>query len=94
MDGAFCEFSEIEKIEYMERLQKNDVVNIEMECSAFAALTYHAGIKSAIVCVTFLDRLKHDQVRKTNFNFQIFKKTIDILFFYTLKLKKKNVIKA
>ncbi|XKL59526.1 hypothetical protein PGB90_000542 [Kerria lacca] len=62
MDGAFCEFSEIEKIEYMERLQKNDVVNIEMECSAFAALTYHAGIKSAIVCVTFLDRLKHDQL--------------------------------
>ena len=63
MDGAFCEFSEIEKLEYLERLQKNGVVNIEMECSAFAALTYHAGIKSAIVCVTYLDRLKHDQVR-------------------------------
>lgn len=62
MDGAFCEFSEIEKLEYLERLQKNGVVNIEMECSAFAALTYHAGIKSAIVCVAYLDRLKHDQV--------------------------------
>lgn len=62
MDGAFCEFSEIEKLEYLERLQKNGVVNIEMESAAFAALTYHAGIKSAIVCVTYLDRLKHDQI--------------------------------
>lgn len=64
MDGAFCEFSEIEKTEYLERLQKNNVVNIEMESLAFAALTYHAGIKCAIVCVTYLDRLKHDQVSR------------------------------
>lgn len=63
MDGAFCEFSEMERQEYLERLQKNGVINIEMESSAFAALTYHAGIKSAIVCVAYLDRLKHDQVR-------------------------------
>ncbi|XP_065218420.1 uridine phosphorylase 1-like [Planococcus citri] len=62
MDGAFCDFSEIEKLEYLERLQKNSVVNIEMECLALAALTYHAGIKCAIVCVAYLDRLKHDQI--------------------------------
>lgn len=71
MDGAFCEFSEIEKLEYLERLQKNGVVNIEMESAAFAALTYHAGIKSAIVCVTYLDRLKHDQVYVINLSVHI-----------------------
>lgn len=62
MDGAFCEFSEEERLEYLEKLQKNGVVNIEMESLAFAALTYHAGIKSAVVCVTLVDRLKNDQI--------------------------------
>lgn len=33
-----------------------------MESSTFAALTYAAGIRAAIVCVTLLDRLKGDQV--------------------------------
>ena len=33
-----------------------------MESLSFAALTHHAGIKSAVVCVTIVDRLKGDQV--------------------------------
>lgn len=49
-------------MEYLERLHKAGVVNIEMESLAFAALTHHAGIKAAVVCVTLLDRLKGDQV--------------------------------
>ncbi|XP_034939776.1 uridine phosphorylase 1-like [Chelonus insularis] len=62
LDGAFCDYTEKDKIDYLRRLQKAGVVNIEMEASAFAAFTYHAGIRAAIVCVTFLDRLKGDQV--------------------------------
>ncbi|KOB71182.1 Uridine phosphorylase 1 [Operophtera brumata] len=34
-----------------------------MESLAFAALTHHAGIKAAVICVTLLDRLKGDQGR-------------------------------
>lgn len=49
---------------YMESLNKTGIINIEMESLSFAALTHHAGIKSAVVCVTLLDRLKGDQVRK------------------------------
>lgn len=63
MDGAFCDFTEEEKMEYLEKLKANGVRNIEMESLAFAALTHHAGIKAAVVCVTLLDRLKGDQVR-------------------------------
>ncbi|XP_058830389.1 uridine phosphorylase 1 isoform X1 [Topomyia yanbarensis] len=62
LDGAFCEFSEQDKMDYLEKLRDFGVVNIEMECTIFAALTHHAGIKAAIVCVTLLDRLKGDQV--------------------------------
>ncbi|XP_044005366.1 uridine phosphorylase 1-like isoform X2 [Aphidius gifuensis] len=62
LDGAFCDFSEQDKLDYLTKLQKAGVVNIEMESTAFAALTHHAGISAAIVCVTLLDRLKGDQV--------------------------------
>ncbi|CAK9832923.1 Uridine phosphorylase 1 [Anthophora retusa] len=62
MDGAFCEFSENDKLDYLQKVKKAGVINIEMESLAFAALTHHAGIRSAVVCVTLLDRLKGDQV--------------------------------
>ena len=41
------------------------VSNMEMEALVFAALTNMAGIRSAVVCVTLLDRLKGDQVDST-----------------------------
>lgn len=62
LDGAFCDYSETEKMEYLENLKRYGVKNIEMECIPFAALTHQAGIKAAQICVTFLDRLKGDQV--------------------------------
>lgn len=62
LDGAFCDFTENEKMDYLTKVHKSGVVNIEMESLAFAALTHHAGITSAVVCVTLLDRLKGDQV--------------------------------
>lgn len=62
LDGAFCEFSENDKMEYLNKLQEAGVINIEMESLSFAALTHHAGIQSAVVCVTLIDRLKGDQV--------------------------------
>lgn len=62
LDGAFCEYTEADKMEYLQQLRNQGVVNIEMEAIPFAALTHHAGIKAAIVCVTLLDRLKGDQV--------------------------------
>lgn len=49
-------------MEYLTKLNDFGVVNIEMESTIFAALTYHAGIRAAVVCVTLLDRLKGDQV--------------------------------
>ena len=62
LDGAFCDFSENDKMEYLNKLKDQGIVNIEMESSIFAALTHHAGIKAAIVCVALLNRLNGDQV--------------------------------
>lgn len=68
MDGAFCEYNEQDKIDYLNKLKESGVVNIEMEAIPFAALTHHAGIKAAIICVALLDRFKGDQVNITKHN--------------------------
>lgn len=62
LDGAFCEYGEEEKLEFLRKLANFGVVNIEMECTVFGAMTYMAGIRGAIVCVALLDRLHGDQV--------------------------------
>ena len=42
--------------------------NMEMEALVFGALTHMAGVRSAVVCVTLLDRLKGDQVATESIN--------------------------
>ncbi|XP_011497628.1 PREDICTED: uridine phosphorylase 1-like [Ceratosolen solmsi marchali] len=66
LDGAFCKHTIADKMDYLAKLQEAGVVNIEMECTAFAALTYQAGIKAGICCVAMLDRFKGDQIRTSN----------------------------
>ena len=63
MDGAFCSYTKQDKLDYLQWLNEGGVSNIEMESTCFAALTHQAGIRSAVVCVTLLDRLNEDQVR-------------------------------
>jgi uridine phosphorylase len=62
LDGAFCDFTEKDKMNFLHKCKDFGVVNIEMEATIFGALTHHAGIKAAIVCVALLNRLHGDQV--------------------------------
>jgi uridine phosphorylase len=62
VDGAFCEYTETDKLNYLKKLHDFGLVNIEMESTMFAAFTHYAGIKAAIVCIAFLNRLNGDQV--------------------------------
>jgi len=62
LDGAICEYKEEDKMAYLQDVASKGVTNMEMEALVFAALTHLAGIRSAVVCVTLLDRLKGDQV--------------------------------
>jgi len=62
LDGAFCDYTEDQKQAFLNRLQAFGVANIEMESCAFSALTHMAGFRSAIVCVSLVDRLNEDQI--------------------------------
>ncbi|KAI0207716.1 Uridine phosphorylase 2 [Lamellibrachia satsuma] len=62
LDGAFCDYTEEDKINFLQRAHQEGVCNIEMESLCFAAMCCHAKVKGAVVCVTILDRLKGDQV--------------------------------
>lgn len=62
MDGAFCDYTEKEKLDFLSKLHDANIKNMEMESLAFAALTHHAGIRAAVICVTLLNRLNGDQV--------------------------------
>merc|ERR1719245_2824645 len=61
LDGAICEYKE-EEMDYLKEVAKHGVKNMEMEALVFGALTHMAGVRSAVVCVTLLDRLKGDQI--------------------------------
>lgn len=61
-DGAFCDITMNDHIQYLKEISDKGVQNIEMEATAIASLCHKAGYKSAIVCVTLLDRLQGDQV--------------------------------
>lgn len=76
MDGAFCDYTEKEKMSYIHHLERSGVTNIEMESLAFAALTHHAGIRAAVICVSLLDRIRGDQV---HFNFILYAALIEAL---------------
>ena len=62
LDGAFCEFSEVEKMKFLEEAHHAGVRNIEMESLVVASLCQRAGIEAAIVCVTLVNRLQNDQI--------------------------------
>ncbi|XP_033107814.1 uridine phosphorylase 2-like [Anneissia japonica] len=66
LDGAVCEYSEKDKMDYLRRAYKKGVRNFEMEAPCFGAMCKKTGIQANVVCVTFLDRLKGDQVTATN----------------------------
>ena len=63
LDGAICEYTEADKMAFLRHVSQQGVVSMEMEALVFAAMTHLAGIRSAVVCVTLLDRLQGDQVR-------------------------------
>ncbi|CAG9836927.1 unnamed protein product [Diabrotica balteata] len=62
LDGAFCNYTEEDKMNFLKLLQSKGVSNIEMEATTFAAFTQAAGIKAGIICVALLNRLEGDQI--------------------------------
>ena len=62
LDGAFCNYTEEDKQAFLRLLHEKGVRNIEMESTVFSALLNRAGIRSAVICTTLLDRFHGDQI--------------------------------
>ncbi|XP_053619991.1 uridine phosphorylase 1-like isoform X2 [Plodia interpunctella] len=62
LDGPFCDYTEADKMAFLQKLRAAGVRNIEMEATAFAAFTHQAGVRAAIVCVALLNRFNGDQI--------------------------------
>ncbi|XP_074623267.1 uridine phosphorylase 1-like isoform X2 [Acropora palmata] len=62
IDGAFCDYKEDDKKEFLQKIHDAGVRNIEMESVCFAAMCNRAHVPAAILCVTLVDRLKGDQI--------------------------------
>ena len=60
LDGAFCDYTEEDKIEYLKKAHSLGCRNVEMESCAFSSLCHRAGVRGAVVCVTLIDRLQSD----------------------------------
>ncbi|OUC44222.1 putative uridine phosphorylase [Trichinella nativa] len=62
LDGAFCDYSKEEKLQFLQKAHLKGVKNIEMESSCFSAFCTRANVRAAVICVTLLNRLEQDQI--------------------------------
>ena len=49
-------------MDFLETARDHGVKNIEMESLQFGAFCHKLGVRSAVICVAFLNRLHGDQV--------------------------------
>ncbi|XP_055065662.2 uridine phosphorylase 1 [Misgurnus anguillicaudatus] len=62
LDGAFCSYTEEDKMRYLDQICKAGVCNIEMESTVFAAMCKQSNLRAAVVCVTIVNRMNGDQI--------------------------------
>jgi len=75
LDGAFCDYGEKEKQEFIQKLHREyNIMNIEMEAHILSAFTHRAGIRCGIVCTTIVDRLPGDQILFNKEQLKVFEK--------------------
>eukprot|EP00823_Brevimastigomonas_motovehiculus_P006703 TRINITY_DN559_c0_g1_i1.p1 TRINITY_DN559_c0_g1~~TRINITY_DN559_c0_g1_i1.p1 ORF type:complete len:352 (-),score=72.14 TRINITY_DN559_c0_g1_i1:381-1358(-) len=62
LDGAICHHTLDDKFNFLKKLHRLGVVNIEMEGDQLASFCHHTGIRSAMICTVIVNRLLGDQV--------------------------------
>jgi uridine phosphorylase len=62
LDGAICEYSLQDKMNFLQKASDAGVRNIEMEARGFAAFCHRLNISVGVACVALLNRLNGDQV--------------------------------
>ena len=65
LDGAICEYSEQEKMEFLQKAADHGIRNIEMESLQFGAFCNKMRVRAIVICVAILNRLEGDQVKSS-----------------------------
>jgi len=65
LDGAICEYTLEDKMDFIRKAHAAGVKNIEMESDAIVAFCTKLHIKCAVICATIVNRLLGDQVNST-----------------------------
>jgi len=69
VDGVFCDYDQKTRFDFLTKLKKEGIENIEMESHVFAAFCNKMNIEGAVMCVVLLNRygsdFTHDQVTAT-----------------------------
>jgi len=63
LDGALCDFTEEDRINFLNRCYEAGVRNIEMEGMMFGVFCAQVGVPNAMVCICLINRLEGDQVQ-------------------------------
>ncbi|ESO96562.1 hypothetical protein LOTGIDRAFT_115900 [Lottia gigantea] len=61
LDGALCDYTEEDRKQFFEKLQRNGVKNLEMESLGLFSYCHRAGYKAAMIAVALLNRLEADE---------------------------------
>nr|CDS29161.1 uridine phosphorylase 1 [Hymenolepis microstoma] len=62
LDGAICDYTEAEKMAFLQKAYDLGVRNLEMESLGFAAFCQRLKIRAAVICATMVNRLESDQI--------------------------------
>lgn len=65
LDGAICDYTVEDKLEFLQQAHDIGVRNIEMESLQFGAFTKHVGVSAVTICSVLLNRLNGDQIGST-----------------------------
>ncbi|KAF1334486.1 Uridine phosphorylase, partial [Globisporangium splendens] len=87
LDGAICEYSLEDKMQFLQKCADSGVKNIEMEARGFAAFCYKLHIPVAVVCVTLLNRLLGDQVLSSHATLQGYEERPAAVLLHYIKKK-------
>ncbi|TMW65933.1 hypothetical protein Poli38472_003698 [Pythium oligandrum] len=87
LDGAICEYTLQDKIEFLAYCAENGVKNIEMEARGFAAFCHRLNIPVAVVCVTLLNRLLGDQLLSSPETLQSYEERPALVLMHYIKTK-------
>lgn len=87
LDGAICEYTIEDKMEFLQSCAASGVKNIEMEARGFAAFCYKLSIPVAVVCVALLNRLNGDQITSSHETLKGFEERPAAVLLHYIKTK-------